>query len=154
MMQSYNPSAPQSGVLQQMSDARSTCRELMELLGAENGGLIHQKVAEVETRLQMKRTLTLRLEVLMQEIKRRKAEWQAQPTAKDMANRLAEDMAVFQELASKNLTLLQAAHQLRADMVAVIRDTLDARAPHVPVYGRTGSVYKQDNGTRVISRDA
>lgn len=152
MNTTYHPQP--TNVLANMQDARNTCRELLHLLAEENQGLSKQRAEVVETRLQLKRSLTLRLEVLMQDLKRRKTEWQGQPAAKDLANRLAEEISLFQTLAAKNLTLLKAAHQLRADMVAVIRDTMDARTPHVPTYGRSGSIYTTDQGTRLVSRDA
>ena len=128
------------GILEQMSDARATCRELLHLLAAENAGLNTSSVAEVETRLQSKRRLTLRLEVLLKDLKSRRAEWTARKDAQELALRLAEEVSAFQDMAKKNLELLRAAHQLRADMVGMIRDTLEAQAPRVQTYGRYGNL--------------
>lgn len=141
------------GILQQMADARSTCNELMHLLAAENQGLRTHSVDEVEARLQLKRQLTLRLELLMKELKTRKADWQASKDGRTLALRLAEDMEVFRELASKNAEMLRAAHQLRADVVAVIRDTIEAQTPRMTTYGRSGALNHGDNGTRVMAKD-
>jgi len=152
MALSYNGNST-PGVLEQMIDARSTCQELLQLLAAENAGLMKQRVEEVETRLQMKRQLTLRLEVLMKELKTRKAEWQGHKDTRNMALRLAEEIGAFQKLAGKNLEMLKAAHQLRADMVAAIRDTIDAHTPKVQTYGRNGYMATTDGGTRVMSRE-
>lgn len=128
------------GILEQMSDARATCRELLQLLMAENASLGKNSVEEVETRLQTKRRLTLRLEVVMKDLKTRRHEWTGRKDAQEVALRLAEEVSVFQDMARKNLELLKAAHQLRADMVSMIRDTLEAQAPRVQTYGPYGTM--------------
>ncbi len=146
------------GILEQMSDARATCRELLQLLVAENASLNKSSVTEVEARLQNKRRLTLRLEVLLKDLKARRQEWTSRKDAQEVALRLAEEVSVFQDMARKNMELLRAAHQLRADMVSMIRDTLEAQAPRVQTYGRYGSMTPSGNapapgGARMMARD-
>lgn len=139
------------GVIEQMLEARDTCRELATLLMEENNNLSHStKLDAVETRLAMKKRLSLRLEKLVQEIKGQRDMWKASPKAQNLAIQLAEEIKLFQELSAKNVAALKAAHQLRADIVAVIRDTLEAQQPKVQTYNRTGTLTTGPSTTSVV----
>lgn len=142
---------PQPGIIIQMMEASQTCRELMGIMSEENANLANQQTSQIEARLQLKKRLALRLEKLLADIKAQKDQWKDSPLAKNAATRLAEEIALFTELAKKNETLLRAAHQLRADIVAVIRDTIDASQPRATTYNADGQVKKGDGGTTVVA---
>lgn len=132
-------------------EARRTCRELMALLVEENHGLAKQDIKLVDERIQHKRRLTLRLEQMLSDMKRQGSLWKGDTAARNQANILAEEIAQFQDLAQTNAAMLQAAHQLRADLILAIRDTVDAATPRVQTYGATGALNNSDNNTRLLA---
>lgn len=146
-----NPTPTQPAVLIQMMEASQTCRDLMGLMVEENANLVKQSLTETETRLAMKKRLALRLEKLLADIKAHQAEWKGNRQAEGVALKLAQEIEVFRELAAKNEGLLRAAHQLRADIVSVIRDTIEAQQPRVTTYGNTGTVSNGSAGTTVVA---
>jgi hypothetical protein len=131
-------------VLQQLDEARLTCRELASVLDAENRLATGRgNLALLEEQLDIKRHLTLRLERLVQNLKSLKPEWENDRKSSDAARRLAFEMGEFQRLAAKNMLQLKAAHQIRADVIALVQDTLEAQK--VPLaYGKNGAVSRPD----------
>ena len=153
MMTPYNAPRPkQDEVPPTVADARSTCRELLALLLEENNGLSKQDINVVDERIQNKRRLTLRLEQILAELKRSGSLYKADANARHQVNLLAEEIAEFQHMAHKNAMMLKAAHQLRADLILAIRDTVDATQPRVQTYGANGSMNNADNATRLVAR--
>ena len=132
-------------------DARSTCRELLALLLEENKGLAKQDIKLVDASIQHKRRLTLRLEQILSELKRTGSLWKADAPSREQANLLAEEIAEFQTMARENAMLLKAAHQLRADIILAIRDTVDAPQPANQTYGSNGSLNNAGNTSRLIT---
>ncbi|PZP38919.1 MAG: hypothetical protein DI585_05840 [Pseudomonas fluorescens] len=148
----YNvPTAAANTPSGEIVEARRTCRELMALLVEENHGLGKQDIKLVDERIQHKRRLTLRLEQMLAEMKKAGSLWKADTAARSQANLLAEEIAQFQELAVKNVAMLQAAHQLRADLILAIRDTVDAATPRAQTYGANGAMTMSDNNTRLLA---
>ncbi|PIZ31615.1 MAG: hypothetical protein COY40_01530 [Alphaproteobacteria bacterium CG_4_10_14_0_8_um_filter_53_9] len=141
------------GVIAQMIDARTTCRELAKLLLEENHALHKGGAAENEARLNLKKRLSVRLEKLVQDIKGQRDKWHTNALAARTANELAADIAVFTDLARKNELMLRAAHQIRADIVGVIRDAMDAQSPRVQTYGRSGTMNTSSAGVRVLAKE-
>jgi hypothetical protein len=133
-------------------EARSTCRELLVLLTEENNGLARHDVAVVESRMQHKKRLTLRLEQLLADIKERGGAWKSDDVARRQAILLADEMRHFQTLARNNAILLKAAHQLRADIIIAIRDAVDSLQPRAQLYGANGMVSAADSATRLVAR--
>lgn len=148
-MENKSPATPHETV----TNARLTCRELMALLMEENAGLIHHDVALVESRLGHKKRLTLRLEQLLKDLKQTGSLWKADTNTHNQALHLAEEVKHFQELAHSNVLMLQAAHQLRADLVVAIRDAVDAQTPKAQLYGSTGAIRPLDGATRLVARE-
>lgn len=132
--------------------ARATCRELLALLTEENAGLQKHDVALVEVRIQHKKRLTLRLEQLLAEIRQKGSLWKSDASAKQQANLLAEEIKHFQEIARGNAMMLKVAHQLRADLIMSIRDTVEANQPRAQLYGANGLVSSADANTRLVAR--
>lgn len=142
---------PQPGIIIQMMEARQACRELMGVMLEENTGLINQSSHEVETRLHLKKRLALRLEKLLADIKQQKTDWRGNRDAENLALRLAEEIQVFQDIAAKNELLLKSAHRIRADVVAVIRDAIEASQPRVQTYNAYGMATNGTAGTTVVT---
>lgn len=142
---------PQPGIVIQMMEASQTCRELMGLMLEENDNLQHQNLAHTEARLLMKKRLALRLEKLLVDIKAHKNDLRGNRNVENMAVKLAEEIDVFRTIASKNEVMLRAAHKLRADIVEMIRDTLEAQQPRVTTYNAGGYVQHGTGGTRVVA---
>lgn len=134
-------------------EARQTCRELVSLLVEENAGIKAQDVALVDTNLQHKRRLTLRLEQILAELKQTGSLWKSDVAARQQANFLAEEIAQFQELARTNAIMLRAAHQLRADLILAIRDTVDAAQPQAKLYGANGGITSSGNAGSLLAKD-
>lgn len=143
-----NPETP----VGDLAAARTTCRELLALLVEENHGLTKQDIKLIEERTQHKRRLTLRLEQLLSELKQSGNLWKSNPAARYQATLLAEEIAQFQDLARENAMMLKAAHQLRADLIIAIRDTVDSTQPRAQVYGANGNMQPADNATRLVAR--
>lgn len=160
MTTSYNPqkpatrpgNAPVAPEPPTVADARATCRELLALLVEENNGLTKQDISLVEERIQHKRRLTLRLEQILIELKSSGSIYKADAPTRQQVNMLAEEVAEFQHLAHKNAMMLKAAHQLRADLIIAIRDTVDSNQPRVQTYGANGTMNAADNATRLVAK--
>ena len=145
----YNaPAQPNS-----IAAARNTCRELLILLVEENHGIAKHDVKMVDDRIQHKRRLTLRLEQILAELKQSGNLWKSDASSRTQAALLAEEIAEFQNLARENAMMLKAAHQLRADLILAIRDTVDATQPRAQTYGANGSMNSADNATRLVARN-
>lgn len=140
-------SAPANEILA----ARKTCRELLALLVEENEALPKHNVQLIEDRLVHKRRLTLRLEQMLADIKQNGSVWKGDASAKQQASQLAEEIAEFQTLARENAMMLKAAHQLRADLIMAIRDTVDAHQPRVQTYGSSGTMNTNSGETRILA---
>ncbi|RYG61508.1 MAG: hypothetical protein EON60_03270 [Alphaproteobacteria bacterium] len=132
-------------------DARKTCRELLALLIEENNGLAKRDISMVEASIQNKRRLTLRLEQILADLKRTGSLWKADAPSRQQANLLAEEIAEFQTMARENAMMLKAAHQLRADIILAIRDTVDTHQPQAQTYGSNGSLNTSENTSRLIT---
>lgn len=141
---------PQPGIVLQMMEASQTCRELMGVLVEENQNVTKPSGGDfgpqAEARLNLKKRLSIRLEKLLSEIKAQKSSWRGDRQAENVAVRLAEEIEVFRSLASQNEMMLRAAHQLRADIISVIRDTLEASQPRVTTYSANGTVQNGSSG--------
>lgn len=135
----------QPGIVIQMLEARQTCRDLMGVMLEENQGLAKFSSKETETRLLMKKRLALRLEKLLADIKSQKDAVKGNRQAENVAVQLAEEIDMFRIIASKNEVMLRAAHQIRADIVNVIRDAMESAQPRVTTYNAGG--YKQVGST-------
>lgn len=130
-------------IIGQLDEARTTCRDLMVVLENENQLVTTRRIDLMEEQLEIKRHLTLRLERLVQGIKSLKPEWENDRRSADAARKLANEMGEFQRLAAKNMMQLKAAHQIRADVIAMIQDTLESNK--VPLaYGKNGEVSRSD----------
>jgi predicted protein tyrosine phosphatase len=150
----YNPSiatkpVPAAAVV----EARQTCRELMSLLIEENAGIKTHDIALVDMNIQHKRRLTLRLEQMLVELKQSGSIWKADVAARQQATFLAEEIAQFQELARSNAMMLKAAHQMRADLIIAIRDTVDAAQPKAQLYGSNGTMSASNTPNRLVAKD-
>lgn len=137
-----------------ITNARLTCRELMALLAEENAGLIRHDVSLIESRLSVKKRLTLRLEQLMKDIRQKSSIWKKDAQSQTQAMHLAEEVQHFQKLAKSNALMLEAAHQLRADLVLAIRDAMDAQTPKARLYTANGYMQNLDGATRLVAREA
>lgn len=148
----YNaPTAASEPASSQILAARKTCRELLVLLMEENNGLARHDVKVIDERLSHKKRLTLRLESMLAELKQNGSLWKADASARQQSVLLAEEIAEFQNLARENTLLLKAAHQLRADLLLAIRDTVDAHQPRVQTYGSGGTMNAASSETRLVT---
>lgn len=138
---------------QLLTQARSTCRELLALLTEENAGLIKQALQKMEERLVHKKRLTLRLEQLLAEIKLQRPQWQNDSLIKQQILLLQQEVQIFQDLAAQNASLLQAAHQLRADLILAIRDAVGSQEPKAQLYGANGNLQNTNGHTRLVARN-
>lgn len=145
---------PAQSAQHSISEARLTCRELMAVLMEENAGIIRHDVALIESHLSNKKRLTLRLEQLMKDIKQKSTFWKTDRRCHDEAMHLAEEVKFFNELARKNASMLEAAQQLRADLVMAIRDAVDAQTPKARLYTANGYVQNVDGATRLVAQEA
>ena len=134
-------------------EARATIRELMALLMEENSGTLSADGAATEARLLHKKRLTLRLEQLLAEVRAQKEQWRLDVAAQREALAMEGEMRLLQQHARKNAAVLQAAHQVRAELVVAIRDAVDANQPKAQLYGASGTLYRIDGATRVMARD-
>lgn len=153
------PIAPRRGPIvpteasRKLAEARETCRELLMVLEEENSGTLHADSAAFEARLLHKKRLTLRLEQLLTEARSQREHWRTDPAAQREALGLETEMRVLQESGRKNAALLQAAHQVRAELVVAIRDAVDAQTPKAELYGNTGALYTIDGATRILAKE-
>ncbi len=151
MTTAYNAATPGQGPAAEVLAARRTCRELLAILIEENQGIARHDVKLIDEKLTHKRRLTLRLEQMLAEMKQKGSLWKDDPAARQQVVLLGEELAEFQTLARQNAMLLKAAHQLRADLVMAIRDTVDAQAPRVQTYGANGVLNTGSGGTRLLA---
>lgn len=149
----HYPLPPQAPAvdLTTLHGARATCRELLTLLIEEKHGLAQHDIKRIDDNIQNKRRLTLRLEQLLGELKQTGPVWKADKAALNQASLLADEIAIFQTMARENAMMLKAAHQLRADLILSIRDTVDAAQPRVQTYGASGALNAADNATRLVA---
>lgn len=144
----------QPSIILQMLEASQTCRDLMGVMVEENRNLGHaanpQATQQVEARLQLKKRLALRLEKLLAEIKQNRDTFRGNRQVENVAARLAEEIEAFREMAKENEVMLRAAHQIRADIIAVIRDTIEASQPRVQTYTAAGNAATGNAGTTVV----
>ncbi|MCA3244410.1 MAG: hypothetical protein INF43_03770 [Alphaproteobacteria bacterium] len=136
-----------------LAEARATCRELLAVLLEENGGSVSADTVATEARLLHKKRLTLRLEQLLTEARANRAAWQTDLAAQREALQLETEIRLLQDSARTNAAMLQAAHQVRADLVMTIRDAMDAQTPKAQLYGPTGALYQVDGATRLLARE-
>ena len=144
------PQFQQPGIVIQMLEASQTCRELMGVMLEENEALHRNQTTTTQMRLDLKKRLALRLETLLADIKSQKDSVRGNRSAENVAVRLAEEIDMFRKLASQNETMLRAAHRIRADIVAMIRDTIEASQPRVTTYNANGYVQHGSAGTTVV----
>ncbi len=137
----------------QLAEARATTRELLGVLLEENAGSLSADKAATEARLLHKRRLTLRLEQLLTDARKNREAWKTDVAAQREALQLEGEMRLLQEASRTNAAMLQAAHQVRADLVMAIRDAVDAETPKARLYGATGALYNIDGATRLVARD-
>lgn len=151
----YNSATPTGNGLSpeahEILAARKTCRELLALLIEENQALPKHDIQLIEDRLVHKRRLTLRLEQMLADLKQKGSLWKADASARQQASQLAEEIAEFQTMARENAMMLKAAHQLRADLILAIRDTVDAHQPRVQTYGSSGTLNTSSGETRLLA---
>jgi flagellar biosynthesis/type III secretory pathway protein FliH len=138
---------------QKLAQARATCRELLAALIEENTGALSADTAATEARLLHKKRLTLRLEQLLAETRAQRESWREDPAAQAEALALETEFRLLQESGRQNVALLKAAHQVRAELVMAIRDTLDANTPKAQLYGNNGALYVIDGATRLMARE-
>ncbi len=142
---------PQPGLIVQMMEARETCRELMGVLVQENADMANNhNTTQVEARLALKKRLALRLEKLLADIKAQKDAVRGNKQVENLALQLAEEIAAFQDIAAKNEVMLRAAHHIRADIVTIIRDTIEASQPRLQTYGKMGENKTGSTGGSVV----
>lgn len=140
----------QPGIVIQMMEASQTCRDLMGLMLEENQGLARHSTAQSEARLLNKKRLALRLEKLLSDIKGHKDNFRGNRTVENVALRLSEEIEAFRTLAAQNEMMLRAAHKIRADMLVMIRDTIEAAQPRVTTYNAYGALKHGSAGTTVV----
>lgn len=150
MEQAYNQPTTAREVFQQ---TREACAELTALLVEENAALHRHNGKLVEEKLHHKKRLVLRLEQMLAAIKRSSSLWKTDAVAQDMARRLGQEMARFQVLARQNAAALNAAHQLRADLVMAVRNELESRVSKPQLYGATGQMSQVEGSTRLVARE-
>lgn len=136
-----------------LKTARETCRELIALLMEENAHVAKHKVAFIESKLQDKKRLTLRMEQLLLDIRKYAPTLKTDTTAKNELIILSREVQVLQDTSVKNHAVLKAAHQIRADLVMTIRDVVDANQPRPQLYGANGRITPADNNTRLVARN-
>ncbi len=136
-----------------LAEARETCRELLMVLEEENSGAMSADTAALEARMMHKKRLTLRLEQLLTEARSQRENWRTDVAAQREALGLETELRVLQESGRKNAAMLDAAHQVRAQLVVAIRDAVDAQSPKAELYGSTGAAYTIDGATRLLARD-
>ncbi|HEX2859737.1 MAG TPA: hypothetical protein VHP58_06045 [Alphaproteobacteria bacterium] len=140
---------PMKQVTQNLDEARATCRELMDVLRHENDLVAHAPRADVsilEDQLQLKRHLTLRLERLVHGLKSIKDQWENDRGSAEAARRLANEMGEFHRVAARNMMQLKAAHQIRADVIALLKDTYDSQQTPLG-YAKDGSLQRGDSAS-------
>lgn len=141
-----NASQPPATVIEQLDEARATCRELMDVLRTENDTLAGQRIDVLENRLELKRQLTLRLERLVHNLKSLKPQWEDDRRSASVARLLATEVGEFQRLAAKNTLQLQAAHKVRGDVIALIKDTAEKAQPTLG-YSKDGALTRNSSTT-------
>ncbi|MBI1308356.1 MAG: hypothetical protein GC129_00660 [Proteobacteria bacterium] len=139
--------------LQLIIDARNACRSLIALLMEENATLTQYNSGGLEENLPQKKRLSQALEQALRDIKASSSGWKNNPAVQTQAIRLDEEVRYLQGLARSNTLMLQAAHQLRADLIIAIRDAVEANAPRAQLYNAVGGVATTQAGTRIIARE-
>lgn len=143
---------PLNPALHLMQHASQTCRELMAVMAQENAMLGRHQSAQLETLLQHKKRLTIRLEQILSELKKHGTSWKTDPISRNQAILLAEEIQHFQLMTKQNSLALQAAHQVRADIIVAVRDEMEASAPKAQLYSATGAYQNTYAQTRLVAR--
>lgn len=136
-----------------LAEARATVRELLAVLLEENSGTLTADKVATEARLLHKKRLTLRLEQLLSEVRAQREVWKTDVAAQREALGLESEMRLLQDNARQNAAMLNAAHQVRAELVVAIRDAVDANTPKAQLYGASGALYQIDGATRLVAKD-
>ena len=136
---------------QTLQDATLVTRELMQLIGEENIALRQRDISLVHDRIKDKNRLAIKLEKLIQNAKQQ-ATAPMDDQTRAMARALQAEMAVFRTEARKNALLLQSAHQVRADTLKVIRQTVADLKPKASTYNSTGAVSEKSQNPNLLNK--
>lgn len=136
-----------------LHEAGITCDQLAELIATENAALEARDIQAIADGLKRKTKLAYQLEKTLHGIKTNKDAVLADARSAEQIRRLQQEMDHFQAISRKNMLMLKAAHQTRADFLMLVRDTLEQQRPKPDTYNQTGSMNAPtDTGTTLVKR--
>lgn len=148
-----NTPTPQKSPMELMQEAQMTITSIKKLIEEENLVMARNqtqlRMQQLEDTLPEKKKLSIRLEHILNTLKTHKDTIKEDPTLKATAHSLNKNIESFKDDALQNLTKLRAAHQIRADFITMVKDTvmkLDANQ----TYGANGSMSHNTGPTRTV----
>jgi hypothetical protein len=147
-----NNQQPHQHPKQSLQEAAALCRQLKDLVAGENDALEKRKLSMVEDNIKQKTHLTLKLESLLNRARTQRSLLQEDSAARAAARDVQAEMADFQSLARKNMLLLKAAHQTRADTLQMIRQALNEKNPRVETYNAEGKVGTKGKEASLVNK--
>ncbi len=136
-----------------LEDAHIACTDLKSLLIEENDSLRQHRIELVEKNLKDKRKLSLKLENVLNNVKKNKEHLADDTQTLSYVKSLQEEIDSFQNMARQNLTLLQAAHQTRADFIDMVRLAVSAEQPKSTTYNNEGTVSDTSHSPPLVNKE-
>lgn len=121
-----------------LQQAITLCQELVSLLEAENAHIRANNTAAVAEATARKETLMIAFQDALKLIKKDLAAIKAHPSYASLHGQLKDLLLRYNEVARRNVVLLQAAHTSASSFINIVRQAMQPPAPQV--YGKDGNL--------------
>ena len=124
-----------------VTDALFHTRQLVDVMQTENDLLTtHTRGEAFEEIIKQKRALSAKVEKLLSDMKKRKAEIKETLASNPQMQELEVVINDYQTTARKNVILLQAAHQTTTDVLNIFRRAVESVKPKAETYDKQGKL--------------
>lgn len=121
-----------------LQKAVTLCQELVDLLTAENSHIRAHDMAAIETAVARKEALVEEFQVALKAIKDDLTAIKTNPAFAPLHAKLKDLLIAYNEVARRNVVLLQAAHTSATSFINIVRQAITPPAPQV--YGKDGQM--------------
>ncbi|MFZ2619644.1 MAG: hypothetical protein WAX89_02120, partial [Alphaproteobacteria bacterium] len=135
-----------------LREAALLYRQLKDVVMSDNAALGARDTKKVEENLKQKTRLALKLEKLLGDAKANKDVVKQDPDFHFTARALQAEIEEFEVAARKNMMLLKAAHQVRADTLQIIRHVINERQPKVDMYNARGTLASTGKEATLVNK--
>lgn len=137
-----------------IEQVKNHCADMMRLLSEENTALKNKDISRVEKLTQEKDKLSARIEGLLAEVKgwAQYATDEAKQELKNQTASVDHMMTEMNQLAQKNLALLEANHTATRTFLSVLRDAVSKNRPRAETYGKQGTLEEDKNSHSLMTK--